>query len=171
MPSPLYTRLHTLAQAHAVPDSLDHILSLRSPDAIHAWGHAYLVAKTPALQKRMDNAAFKEHLISSGPFFSGSRTQVHEIIVDEERRRAVILMSYFLTIKGSGKDSGKEETVEHDLVWTLAFTDGEGEDVLIKESVEYVDGAAGARMSALVREVHGGQPDGVTGSIGITLKE
>ncbi|KAF2136025.1 uncharacterized protein K452DRAFT_292746 [Aplosporella prunicola CBS 121167] len=167
-PSILYTKLHTLAQAHATPRSLDHILSIRAPNAVHAWGHNYLVSRNARLQERMDNAAFKAHLLSTGKYISASRSVVHSITVDEHARSATVHMSYFLSPKGS------EETVENDLVWLLRFTDEEevpgGVDgVLIKESVEFVDAAASARLGGWIREVHGELSEDVRG--GITLKE
>ncbi|KAK7053040.1 hypothetical protein VNI00_004361 [Paramarasmius palmivorus] len=162
-PSALYSKLFSLAQAHAEPKDLDQILNIRSRDAIHAWGHNYLVSKNPGLADRMDNDAFEAHLINSGRYLDMGSSQVHDIIVDEHKRRAVIHMSYFLKPKDS------KEMVEHDLIWTLKFTDEDKEDeILIKESVEFIDAAAGARVGAIVQEIHGEIDELTRGSI--TLK-
>ena len=84
--------------------------------------------------------------------------------LDEHTRRAVVHMSYFRTAKGG------EEVVEQDLIWTLRFTGEEdGEDVRIKESVEFIDASASARVGTLVRSVHGELAEDTRG--GITLKE
>lgn len=167
-PSPLYSKLLSLAQAHANPKDEAEILSIRSPDARHAWGHNCLVSRNPGLQDRMDNAAFRSHLHTTGPYLDDGRSEVHHIMIDENQRKAVIHMSYFLTPKGS------KETVENDLIWILKFTD-EGEveggvdGILIKESVEFIDAAASSRLGTVIRELHGELNEGVRG--GITLKE
>jgi hypothetical protein len=167
-PSPLYDKLLSLAQAHASPKDAAHILSIRAPDALHAWGHNYLVSRNAGLQDRMDNAALNAHLHSTGPHIAGARTEVHDIVVDEHQRKATIHMSYFLTPTGS------DETVENNLIWTLKFTE-EGEveggvdGVLIKESVEYIDAAASSRLGSIIRSLHGELKEDVRG--GITLKE
>lgn len=108
----------------------------------------------------MNNEAFKSHIMTSGIYLDTSSLRVHSIVVDEFQRRSTIHMSYFLKAKGT------EEVVEHDLIWSLAFTDQlDVEGVLIKESVEFIDGAFGARMSALVRAAHGNVSDSTRGSI------
>lgn len=167
-PSALYTKLLSLSQAHATPKDGAEILSIRAPDARHAWGHNYLISRNPLLGDRMDNDAFKSHLHTSGPYLDSSRTEVHDILIDEHQRKATIHMSYFLTPKGS------KETVENDLIWLLKFTDeGETEGgvdgVLIKESVEYIDAAASARLGTIIRDLHGELNKDVRG--GFTLKE
>ncbi|KAJ7146129.1 hypothetical protein C8R44DRAFT_756653 [Mycena epipterygia] len=167
-PSPLYSKLLSLSQAHAVPDDLAHILAIRAPDAIHAWGHNYLLSRNPGLRDRMDNTAFEDHLKTTGPYLDHDRSEIHDIIIDEHKRKSVIHMSYFLTPTGS------TETVEQDLIWVLKFTDeGETEGgvdgVLIKESVEFIDAAASSRLGTVVRSLHGELKENVRG--GITLKE
>jgi hypothetical protein len=166
-PSALYSKLLSLSQAHAKPRDLSHILAIRAPDARHGWGHSYLVSRNLKLQDYMDNAAFESHLRTTGPYLESLRTDVHEIIVDEHQRKAVIHLSYFLTPKGS------EETVEQNMIWTLKFTDEEvngGVDgVLIKESIEFIDAAASSRLGTVIRALHGELNDDVRG--GITLKE
>ena len=73
-------------------------------------------------------------------------------------------MSYFLVPAGS------EEKVEQDLIWILKFTEGEDvEQVQIKESVEFIDATASARVGSVIRSVHGQLTDDVRG--GITLQE
>ncbi len=160
-PSPLYTHLLILARAHAEPRDAAHLLSIRHPSAIHAWGHNYLVSRNPGLQKRMDNAAFAAHLKSTGRYLTLGQSQIHDIIVDENARTAVVHMSYLLSPKGS------EETIEHDLIWVLKFTkEGEGDEVLIEESVEFIDAAAGAHLGKVIRALNGGKlEEGATGSI------
>lgn len=168
-PTPLYHSLHDIALVHARPTSLEQILAIRAPSATHAWGHAYLVRQNPGLRDRMDNAAFAAHLRSTGRYLSSgeSTSTVHDVVIDEHRRTAAVHMSYFL------KANGSEEVVEQDLIWMLKFT-GEGEggedgEVLIKESVEFIDAAASARVGTLVREVQGGElGEDVRG--GITLR-
>jgi hypothetical protein len=161
-PSALYKKMHALAQMHAVPDSMGQLLAIRAPDAVHSWGHNYLVSRHPTLADRMDNAAFLAHLKSTGLYLGFGGSQIHDIIVDEQKRQAVVRMSYFLMPQGS------EETVEHDLIWLLKFTDDEdAEVVLIRESVEFIDAAASARLGTVIRSLHGDLEAAVRG--GITL--
>jgi hypothetical protein len=75
-------------------------------------------------------------------------------MVDEHKRKATLRMSYSLKVKGS------DETMENDLIWVLKFTDdgevdGGVEGILIKESTEFVDAAARARVGLLIAELHG----------------
>ncbi|KAF6755824.1 hypothetical protein DFP72DRAFT_302546 [Ephemerocybe angulata] len=140
-PSPLYSRLFSLAQAHATPKDLQQIIAIRAPDAVHAWGHNYLISRNPGLRDRMDNEEFHAHITSTGRYLDSGDSKVHEIVVDEHQRKATIHMSYFLVPKGS------KETVENNLIWTLKFTDAEDvEKVLIQESVEFIDATASARL-------------------------
>ncbi|KAG7097615.1 hypothetical protein E1B28_004949 [Marasmius oreades] len=163
-PSPLYLKLLSLTKAHAFPKDASQILSIRSPDAHHAWGHNFLVARNRGLQDYMDNDVFATHMKRSGLYLDSSDAKTHDLVVDEHERKSTIRMSYFLTPKGSN------ETVEHDLIWMLKFTDDEEvEKVLIKESVEFIDAAAGARMGKLIREHVGELEVDMTGSI--VLKE
>lgn len=168
-PPPLYTTLYSLALTHASPNSTEQIMSIRAPHAKHTWGHAgHLVARNPKLADVMDNAAFLAHLRSTGRYVDGARkSEVHDVFVDERKRRAMVRMSYFLRV--GGVPAHEAEVVEQDLVWVLGFTGGEGEEVLIEESVEFIDAAASARLGTLVREAHGEVGEDVRG--GITLKE
>lgn len=180
-PSALYTKLRELALAHAQPDSVEQILSIRHPRAIHAWGHNHLVQHNPGLQDRMDNAAFAAHLASTGRYitYAPPGEKVHDVIVDEWQRVAVVKMSYYLKAKkADGKEDGgsEGEVVENDLIWTIKFTqDTEQETsgidgIRIIESVEYIDASASARLGTLVRAETGGEvADDVRG--GIVLKE
>ncbi|OJD33861.1 uncharacterized protein BKCO1_27000102 [Diplodia corticola] len=173
-PSPLYRHLHTLATSHALPHSVDHLLSLRHPSATHAWGHAHLVRTNPLLGDVMDNAAFAGHLASTGRYVASAApgATVHEVVVDEWRRRAVVRMSYHLCAKrGAEGGEGGAEVVENEVVWTLAFSsEEEVGEVRIVESVEFVDASASARLGTLVREANGGSVgEDVRG--GITLRE
>lgn len=162
-PSALYTKLLALTNTHATFPSMEAMFAIRAPDATHAWGHKFLVSRNPKLGESMDNATFKAHLISTGPYISSGRGEVHAITVDEHQRTSVIHMSYFLQAAGS------EETVEQDLIWLLKFTDDEDVDkVLIKESLEFIDAAASARISEIIRGVHGEVAENVRG--GITLR-
>ncbi|KAI0723282.1 hypothetical protein C8Q76DRAFT_722314 [Earliella scabrosa] len=163
-----YAKLHALALAHAAPSSVDQLMSIRHPTATHAWAHNYLVSRNAGLQDVMDNAAFLAHLSSTGRYLEYSPSsdgpeKVHDIVVDEHTRRAVVHMSYFLKAKGS------EEVVEQDMIWILRFTGEEDGEVLIKESVEFIDASASARVGTLVRSMHGELAENVRG--GITLKE
>lgn len=167
--SALYNKLLSLAQTHAEPESLEQILAIRAPDARHAWGHKHLVSKNPGLADIMDNNAFTAHLHSSGPYIEGKGAKVHEIIVDEHKRKAVIHMSYFLAAKGS------EETVEQDLVWVLTFTEeteeersGNLDGILINESVEFIDASTGMRVGSMARALYGELSEDVRGSITVT---
>lgn len=169
MSSPLYSKLLSLSETHAKPNDLDQIMSIRAPDAIHAWGHNYLLSRSPGLRDRMDNDAFKAHLESTGPYLAAQdpevQPEVHDIIIDIVARKSAIHMSYFLTPEGS------TETVENDLIWLLKFTDDDEVDgILIKESVEFIDPTASARLGTVIRALHGGKlnPE-VRG--GITLKQ
>ncbi|KAF9633253.1 hypothetical protein BFW01_g4147 [Lasiodiplodia theobromae] len=124
----------------------------------------------------MDNAGLAAHCASTGRYITSAGTkgaEVHEVTVDEWARRAVVRMSYYFRAKREGDDDeqGGDEVVENELIWTLKFTEeGEGEEVLIMESVEFIDASASARLGTLVRAVNGGVVgDDVRG--GITLKE
>ncbi|KAJ7774628.1 hypothetical protein DFH07DRAFT_106088 [Mycena maculata] len=168
-PSPLYSKLLSLSKSHAVPYDLNEILSIRAPDAIHAWGHNYLLSRSPGLRDRMDNAAFKAHILSTSPYLDGQGLEIHDIIIDTVARKSAIHMSYFLTPKGS------KETVENNLLWVIKFTtegevEGGVDGILIKESVEFIDPTASARVGTVCRELHGGKMnDDVRG--GLTLKQ
>ncbi|KAL0569396.1 hypothetical protein V5O48_012574 [Marasmius crinis-equi] len=163
-PSPLYSRLLSLSKSHAQPKDATEIFAIRSGDAHHAWGHKYLVSRNPKLGDYMDNDAFRAHLQSTGRYLDFAGAELHDIVIDENQRKSVIRMSYFLTPKGS------KETVENDLIWVLKFTDDEEVDkVLVKESVEFTDAAASGRLGTVIRELHGELEEDVRG--GITLKE
>jgi len=146
-------KLLSLSQTFANPPDLPTFLALRAPNTRHYWGHNYLVSKNPSLQSQ-DNVAFEAHLHSAGRFLETLGGEVTDIMIDEHKRKATLRMSYFLKAKGS------DETVENDLIWVLKFT-GEGEvdggvdGILIKESTEFVDAAARARLGVLIAEMHG----------------
>lgn len=162
-PSNLYNKLLDLSRKHANPSSLDEILAIRSAEAIHAWGHRYLVSRNPKLGERMDNDAFEAHLKSTGPYLASGEGTIHGIIVDEYQRTSVIHMSYLL------QPAKSDEKVEQDLIWTLKFTDEEDVDkILIKETVEFIDAAASSRAGEIIREIHGEVKEDVRG--GITLR-
>ncbi|KAF7344994.1 hypothetical protein MVEN_01662200 [Mycena venus] len=149
----LYAKLLSLSQTFANPPDLPTFLALRAPDARHYWGHNYLVSKNPTL-KSQDNVAFKAHLHSAGHLLETLSGEVTDIMIDEHTRKATLRMSYFLKAKGS------DETVENDLIWVLKFTeegevDGGVDGILIKESTEFVDAAARARLGVLLAEMHG----------------
>ncbi|KAI0724231.1 hypothetical protein C8T65DRAFT_625831 [Cerioporus squamosus] len=173
--SPLYARLHSLALSHSLPRDAEELLYIRHPSAIHAWGHNHLVRHNAGLQDRMDNAAFAAHLASSGRYLTSptESAKVHDILVDEHKRTAVVHMSYFLMAKGAPND----EVVENDLIWVLRFTEEQEQDVSgldgvrIKESVEFIDASASARLGTLVRAANGGQEVDSDVRGGITLKE
>ncbi|PPQ83486.1 hypothetical protein CVT25_006977 [Psilocybe cyanescens] len=163
VPSALYQKLLDLSKKHADPASLEEILAIRSPDAIHAWGHRYLVTRNPLLGDRMDNEAFKAHLCSTGPYLGDGTNKVHSITIDEHQRTSVVHMSYFL------QAAKAEEVVEQDLIWTLKFTEDEDVDkILIKETVEFIDAAASSRLGEIIRSIHGEVTEDVRG--GITLR-
>lgn len=66
-------------------------------------------------------------------------------MVDEHLLRSVVRLSYFL------KPVQSDEVVEQDLIWTIKFTDEQEVDqVLITETVEFIDAAANARMGRLL---------------------
>ena len=122
----------------------------------------------------MDNAAFAAHLASSGRYITyreDNGAQVHDVVVDEYKRTAIVHMSYYLMPKGSPGD----EMVENDLIWALKFTEEAEQEVAglegvrIKESVEFIDASASARLGTLVRATSGEVGSDVRG--GITLKE
>ncbi|KAJ7572310.1 hypothetical protein C8J56DRAFT_990712 [Mycena floridula] len=168
-PSALYSKLLSLSRSHAIPKDLEEILSIRAPDAIHGWGHNFLVSQNPVLQDRMDNTAFTAHLHNSGPYLESQRCEIHDIIVDEHQRKSSIRMSYFLTPMGS------TETVEQELIWTIKFTEEEEvpggiDGILIKESIEFIDAATGVRLGNIIREIHGEINKNVRGSFGIAIE-
>lgn len=118
----------------------------------------------------MDNAAFARHLQSTGPLLTVASTEVHEILVDEVQRKAMIHMSYYLVPVGESK-----EVVENDLIWLLSFTgpgevQGDPEAVLIKNSVEFVDATASARIGVLIKAAQGPLRDDVRGGVGVVLE-
>nr|CEG04738.1 unnamed protein product [Fusarium clavum]CEG05824.1 unnamed protein product [Fusarium clavum] len=164
-PSQLYSQLYELARRHGEGDD---ILSIRSPDAKHAWGHNRLVSLNPTLQNVMDNEAFATHLKTTGRLLAGFNSKIHEITVDEYQRMATIRMSYYLSTLIS------DEVVENDLIWTLKFTKqgevkGDPNGVLIKESIEFVDATANARLGALLRDAQVEIGKDVKGGLGIIL--
>jgi hypothetical protein len=164
-PSQLYSQLYELAKRHGEGDD---ILSIRSPDATHAWGHNRLVSLNPTLQDVMDNEAFAAHLNTTGRLLAGFNHKIHHIIVDEHQRMATIRMSYYLSTITS------DEVVENDLIWTLKFTKqgeikGDPNAVLIKESIEFVDATANARLGALIRDAQVKIGKDVKGGLGIVL--
>uniref|UniRef100_A0A8H7XN08 glucan endo-1,3-beta-D-glucosidase n=1 Tax=Psilocybe cubensis TaxID=181762 RepID=A0A8H7XN08_PSICU len=162
-PSILYKKLLYLTTKHAQPSGLEEILAIRSSDAIHAWGHNYLISRNPLLADRMDNEAFKAHLLSTGPYIGDSTSKVHAVTIDEYQRTAVLHMSYFL------RPAKSDEIVEQDLIWTIKFTDDEDvEKILIKETVEFIDAAASSRLGEIIRSIHGEIAENVRG--GITLR-
>ena len=147
-PSDVYNRLLDLAKKHAEPSSPDEVINIRTPDAIHTWGHKYLVSCHPVkLGEQMDNKTFRAHLTGADPYVAACTTVVHSIIVDEHQRAATIHMSYNLQPVQS------DEKVEQDLVWMLKFTDDEAiEKILIKETKEFIDPTAGERFGQIVQE-------------------
>ncbi|KIK60416.1 hypothetical protein GYMLUDRAFT_59533 [Collybiopsis luxurians FD-317 M1] len=164
-PSPLYSKLFSLCEAHCNPPELDTILSIRSTDARHGWGHNRLVSLNPSLQGLMDNEGFKAHLLTTGPYLTAT-AKVHDIVVDEHQRKASARMSYFL------KPTGSDEVVENDLIWTFKFTDDEDIDkVLIRESIEFVDASANFRVGRVAKQIHGELNKDVRGGIAITVIE
>jgi hypothetical protein len=165
----LYSKLFSLANAHAT-GSFDTILSIRSPDARHSWGHNHLKSTNASLQDVMDNAAFASHLKSTGPLLTVASAKVHDILIDEMKRKATIHMSYYLVPVGDSN-----EVVENDLIWLLTFTgSGEVQDdpeaVLIKNSIEFIDATASARIGVLIKATQGPLKQGVRGGVGVILE-
>ncbi|KXS09086.1 hypothetical protein M427DRAFT_76008 [Gonapodya prolifera JEL478] len=108
---------------------------------------------------RMTNAQFAAHLASTGRYLTSTSSRIiHSIIVDAYARRAVVHMSYFLTPADSLAEGGEQTphdlpTVEQDLIWLLVFTaPEEGEEVLIKHSVELIDASARVRVGITLHE-------------------
>lgn len=163
----LYAKLLSLSETFANPPDFPTFLALRAPSARHYWGHNHLVSKNPCLQGQ-DNVAFEAHLKSTGRFLESLGGEVTDIIIDEHKRKATLRMSYFL------KANGSDETVENDLIWVLKFTE-EGEveggvdGILIKESTEFIDATASARLGVLLREIHGELDQDVKGGVAIRI--
>ncbi|KAJ3129178.1 hypothetical protein HK100_008779 [Physocladia obscura] len=156
--SSVYTELYNLAKTHAVPSSIEEIISIRHSNATHSWGHKFLVSQNIGLQDVMDNTAFASHIASTGRYITSAAKPliIHSIIVDEFSANAVVHMSYFLQARNI------DEVVEQDLIWTLKFAPPvEGGKWLIKESCEFIDGSASARVGTLVRITHENLPDNV----------
>jgi hypothetical protein len=86
------------------------------------------------------------------------------------KRKATIHMSYYLVPVGDSN-----EVVENDLIWLLTFTgSGEVQDdpeaVLIKNSIEFIDATASARIGVLIKATQGPLKQGVRGGVGVILE-
>lgn len=155
--TPLYHRLRATAEtfAHAFDTdactgSMDkaRIMAVRTTTCTQSWGHAFYVSSRPGLQGSIDNDAFWSHLSGMANKLETVGSKVHDVIVDESRRAAMVRMSFFITARGA------EETVENDMVWFLEM-DETGDR--IEKSVEYMDGEASKRLGELIKK---GEPGG-----------
>jgi hypothetical protein len=182
IPSALYTHLRQLTVHYLTTTSLDTMLSLRTPDSTHSWGHNHLVSLNPALGPLNSNAEFESHLTSTGPYLAGCETAIKDIMIDEWAMKSTVRMSYFLTPSGpplsqlqekSTNEAGTE-TIENDLIWILTFTNPITPDDLdgirIKDSVEFIDATASARFGQIARRNHGSLNPVAKGGITVVLE-
>lgn len=146
MPSALYNAIYRTAVLVAQADETDAlppVITRRTPDAVHYWGHrAYVASRAPVL-KRMNNDEFLAYIAGHPDVVDKMTSTVHEILVDEVKRSATLCMSFFLHVRG------RPQPIEQDMIW-LIDTDETGER--ITRTVEYVDAvAAGSLADAFAR--------------------
>lgn len=157
--SPIYATLLNTATAFAHSTSpsqktenqkedAKHILSLRTPDCITSFGHRFFASGNPMTSRALSNDEFLANMGRMTPFLADWSAEVHDVLVDESRRSAVVRMSFHMTVKGA--NGAANETVENDMVWFLEM-DESGQKV--RRAVEYLDAAATGRIGALVAKV------------------
>jgi len=81
------------------------------------------------------------------PMLETWRIEVQRVLVDEHKKEASVLAMYYMVPKGEGDAEGR--TVHHEISWWLKTTD---DGKLVERAIEYVDGAAAARIQELIGE-------------------
>lgn len=146
MPSNLYTHIHELARhlARVCGDEEQKgidgpdMMALRTPDAKHSWGHAAYVQSRKGLLHEMTNHEFTRYMEWHAGVVQGATAQIHEILVDEHKRTAVVRMSIFLTV------AGEEDSLEQDMIWILRTNEKAD---LMTETIEYVDAVTAMKLA------------------------
>jgi hypothetical protein len=153
--SPLYKALHATAIGFIEAQTLDPSLPSRmnfenirtfcSPSFHHSWGHKYAVSVSPPLQGTLSFDGFTAHLQSISPRLESWKAEVTDVLIDEMKRKVVLRISFLMLPKGA------EEEVENDLLWVLDMErGGNGEEVKIRGSREFVDGVAAGRLREIM---------------------
>lgn len=150
MASHLYTQLRDAAETFVVAydfpagqtPNIEGMKSTRSSTYTQRWGHARLISQNLMLQGVIDMEGFLRHLEYLMPNMESVSSKIHDVLVDEHKRKVTVLMSYFLRPKGA------EEAVENDLVWILEIDDS-GEKV--QSGIEYMDATAFSRIGELIQ--------------------
>jgi hypothetical protein len=112
------------------------ILSLRTHNYTHTFGHNYFVSTAPPLQGTHDLDGFIAHITRMTALLESWDSEIRDLCVDEAARSVVVRVGYWMKVKG-------EEKVENDLIWWV-WMDEEGRKVV--RSVEFVDAAAGGEI-------------------------
>jgi hypothetical protein len=149
-----YTRLRTVAeqfiQAYDFDESnnpkspqevLEAMMAQRASTCKQRWGHAVTVSQMPAIQGQHDNETFGRHLLTMVPHIKSVSSPIHDVLVDEPRRKVTVQASHIIWPKGA------EERVENDLVWILEIAKDEDKVV---NAIEYLDALATQRIVELV---------------------
>jgi hypothetical protein len=157
--SPLYKALHATAlgfiKAQTLDSSLPSLMDFEkmhtycSRSFHHSWGHKHAVSLTPPLQRTLSFDGFVSHLENMLPKLASWRTEVTDVVVDEERLKVVLRISFFMHPKGPEGEDEIEEVVENDLLWVLEMM-RVGDGVKISGSKEFVDGVAAGRLRELM---------------------
>jgi len=121
--------------------------SPRTSECLTSFGPSFLVSKRPPLQGAITNDEFVKHMSMMTPMLQTWRIEVQRILVDEHKKEASVLAMYYMTPKGEG--DAESRTVHHEISWWLKMTD---DGKLVERAIEYVDGAAAARIQELVGE-------------------
>jgi len=121
--------------------------SPRTDDCLTSFGPSFLVSKRPPLQGTINNDEFLAHMGMMAPMLETWRIEVQRILVDEHKKEASVLAIYYMIPKGEG--NAESRTVHHEISWWLKTTD---DGKLVERAIEYVDGAAAARIQELVGE-------------------
>jgi ketosteroid isomerase-like protein len=151
--SHIYTALHATVldfitaqtQTPALASRMDfsRMRALCAPEFQHSWGHNYATSLNPRLQGTVSIDEFIEHLESLLPALESWEATATDVLVDEVKRTVVLRASLMMVVKG------EEKGVENDLLWVFEMK-GEGSEMKIRRSREFIDGVAAARLKELM---------------------
>ena len=117
--------------------------ALCAPDFEHSWGHNYATSLNPRLRGTVSTDQFIGHLESMLPALESWEATVTDMLVDVVKRTVVLRASLMMVVKGEA------EEVENDLLWVFEM-EGEGGEMKIRRSREFIDGLAAAKLKQLM---------------------
>jgi len=117
-----------------------------APSFEHSWGHNYAVSLAPPLQDTHSLDSFFSHLRSMLPRLESWKSNVTDVIVDPVKMKVILRISFMMQAKGATEG----QIVENDLLWMMEMEEMGSGKVVIKKSMEFLDGAAAGKLREIM---------------------